>query len=161
MAKQANVVQDGVEQVREAVRLVDQRFRRIQKQVESRRRRLAKEVTTRRRILEKRAQRELGRLQKQIQKQPLVKRADFERFAGFEARIETVQPVAGRKRFRGRLMGVTGEDVRLREPAKDGAQKAQADDMDNETRVPLAAIARAKLVLTDELIAATQTTKRV
>ena len=85
---------------------------------------------------------------------PLVKRADFERFAGFEARIETVQPVAGRKRFRGRLMGVAGEDVRLREPEK----AAGAED---ETLVPLAAIARAKLVLTDELIEATQTTKRV
>ncbi len=85
---------------------------------------------------------------------PLVKRADFERFAGFEARIETVQPVAGRKRFRGRLMGVAGEDVRLREPDK----AAGAED---ETLVPLAAIARAKLVLTDELIEATQTTKRV
>jgi ribosome maturation factor RimP len=85
---------------------------------------------------------------------PLVKRADFERFAGFEARIETVQPVAGRKRFRGRLMGVAGEDVRLREPDK----AAGAED---ETLVPLAAIARAKLVLTDDLIEATQTTKRV
>lgn len=85
---------------------------------------------------------------------PLVKRADFERFAGFEARIETVQPVAGRKRFRGRLMGVAGEEVRLREPDK----AAGAED---ETLVPLAAIARAKLVLTDELIEATQTTKRV
>lgn len=85
---------------------------------------------------------------------PLVKRGDFERFAGFEARIETVQPVAGRKRFRGRLMGVTGEEVRLREPAK----AAGAAD---ETLVPLAAIVRAKLVLTDDLIAATQTTKRV
>jgi ribosome maturation factor RimP len=85
---------------------------------------------------------------------PLVKRADFERFAGFEARIETVQPVAGRKRFRGRLMGVTGEDVRLREPAK-------AESAGDETLVPLAAIVRAKLVLTDELIEVTQTTKRV
>lgn len=85
---------------------------------------------------------------------PLVKRADFERFAGFEARIETVQPVAGRKRFRGRLMGVAGDDVRLREPAKTA-------DAEDETLVPLAAIARAKLVLTDELIEATQTTKRV
>lgn len=85
---------------------------------------------------------------------PLVKRDDFERFAGFEARIETVQPVAGRKRFRGRLMGVTGEDVRLREPAKTA-------DVADETLVPLAAIVRAKLVLTDDLIAATQTTKRV
>lgn len=76
MAKQANVVQDGVGQVREAVRRVDQGFRRIQKQVETRRRRLAKEVTSRRRVIEKRAQRELGRIQKQIQKQPIVKRAE-------------------------------------------------------------------------------------
>ena len=76
MAKQASVVQDGVDQVREAVRRVDQGFRRIQKQVETRRRRLAKEVTSRRRLIEKRAQRELGRIQKQIQKQPIVKRAE-------------------------------------------------------------------------------------
>jgi ribosome maturation factor RimP len=85
---------------------------------------------------------------------PLVKRDDFERFAGFEARVETVQPVNGRKRFRGRLMGVTGDEVRLRETAKAGAEA-------DETRVPLAAIAKAKLVLTDDLIEATQTTKRV
>lgn len=85
---------------------------------------------------------------------PLVKRTDFERFAGFEARIETLQPVGGRKRFRGRLMGVTGDDVRLREPEK-------SEDPDEETRVPLAAISKAKLVLTDDLIAATQTNQRV
>ena len=85
---------------------------------------------------------------------PLVKRDDFERFAGFEARVETVQPVNGRKRFRGRLMGVTGDEVRLRETAKAGTGAA-------ETLVPLAAIAKAKLVLTDDLIEATQTTKRV
>ena len=87
MAKQANVVQDGVEQVREAVRRVDLGFRRIQTQVESRRRRLAKEVTSRRRLIEKRAQKELGRIQKQIQKQPLVKRAEALR-AGATERIE-------------------------------------------------------------------------
>ena len=87
MAKQANVVQDGVEQVREAVRRVDQGFRRIQKQVETRRRRLAKEVTSRRRLIEKRAHKELGRIQKQIQQQPLVKRAEALR-AGATERIE-------------------------------------------------------------------------
>ena len=76
MAKQASVVQDGVEQVREAVRVVDQGFRRIQKQVETRRRRLAKELTSRRRVIERRAQQELGRIQKQLQKQPIVKRAE-------------------------------------------------------------------------------------
>jgi hypothetical protein len=87
MAKQANVVQDSVDQVREAVRRVDQGFRRIQKQVETRRRRLAKEVTSRRHLLEKRAQRELGRIQKQIQKQPIVKRAEALR-ADASERIE-------------------------------------------------------------------------
>ena len=89
MAKQANVVQDGVDQVREAVRRVDQGFRRIQKRVETRRRRLAKEVTSRRRLIEKRAQKELARIQKQIQKQPLVKRAEAFR-AGASERIEGV-----------------------------------------------------------------------
>ena len=84
MAKQASVVQDGVEQVREAVRVVDQGFRRIQKQVETRRRHLTKELTSRRRLIEKRAQRELGRLQKQIQKQPIVKRAEAFRVGASE-----------------------------------------------------------------------------
>jgi hypothetical protein len=87
MAKQASVVQDSVDQVREAVRRVDQGFRRIQKQVETRRRRLAKEVTSRRHLLEKRAQRELGRIQKQLQKQPIVKRAEAFR-ADASERIE-------------------------------------------------------------------------
>lgn len=76
MAKQASVVQDGVDQIRQAVRRADRELKKIQKQVEARRRRLAKEVTTRRRTIEKRAQRELDRLQKQIQSQPLVKRAE-------------------------------------------------------------------------------------
>lgn len=41
---------------------------------------------------------------------PLVKERDFERFVGHEARIETREPVAGRRRFRGRLEGL-GEGV--------------------------------------------------
>ncbi len=80
---------------------------------------------------------------------PLVKAADYERFAGFEARLETVQPIAGRKRFRGRLLGLAGAEVKLR--LEDGS----------DTHVPLATIAKAKLVLTDELIEATQSGKLV
>jgi ribosome maturation factor RimP len=73
---------------------------------------------------------------------PLVKKADYDRFAGFEARVETSEPVSGRKRFRGRLLG-TGEDtVRLKL------------DTGEDVEVPLARISKAKLVLTDELIAA-------
>ena len=73
---------------------------------------------------------------------PLVKKDDYERFAGFEARLETTQPVAGRKRFRGKLLGAVSDAVRVKL------------DTGEEVEVPLAQIAKAKLVLTDELIAA-------
>ena len=74
---------------------------------------------------------------------PLLKREDFARFTGFEAKIELSAPQAGRRRFRGRLLGVDGDAVRI---LADGAELA----------LPLAAVVRAKLVLTDELLAAAQ-----
>jgi ribosome maturation factor RimP len=74
---------------------------------------------------------------------PLVRPEDYDRFAGFEARIELSQPLSGRKRFRGRLLGRAGDSVRL--IAETG-----------EVHVPLSAIARAKLVLTDDLLALAQ-----
>lgn len=73
---------------------------------------------------------------------PLVKLGDYERFAGFEAKIETDKLVDGRKRFRGRLLGVEGETVRI--------QTAE-----NIAELPFRDIRRGKLVLTDELMAAT------
>jgi ribosome maturation factor RimP len=73
---------------------------------------------------------------------PLVRPDDFARFAGFEAKLETRAPVDGRKRFRGRLMGLEGDRVRI----------ATAE---GESLLPLVEVQRAKLVLTDELIAAT------
>jgi hypothetical protein len=87
MAKQANVMQEGVDQIRQVVRRADREIKKLQKQVESRRRTIAKQVTTRRRTIEKRAQRELDRLQKQLQRQPLVKRAEAIR-ADAQERIE-------------------------------------------------------------------------
>jgi ribosome maturation factor RimP len=74
---------------------------------------------------------------------PLVRREDFARFAGFEAKIELTAPVDGRRRFRGKLLGVEGDDVRV---LVDAAPVA----------LPLATVVRAKLVLTDELLAASQ-----
>ena len=75
---------------------------------------------------------------------PLVRAADFERFAGHEARIETRRPLDGRRRFRGRLLGLSEARVRL----------AMKDD--GEAAIPLAEISAAKLVLTDRLIAEAQ-----
>jgi ribosome maturation factor RimP len=72
---------------------------------------------------------------------PLVRRKDWERWTGHLARIELSEPVEGRKRFKGVLLAVDGEDVRVR--LEDGV----------EVRLPLAHVARAKLVLTDALVA--------
>src|SRR5690606_18859 len=48
---------------------------------------------------------------------PLVRRSDFDRYAGHLARIEMETPVDGRKRFRGVLTGTEGESARLRRDA--------------------------------------------
>ena len=78
---------------------------------------------------------------------PLVRRADYERFAGFEARLETELPIDGRRRFRGRLLGLADDHVRLALP-------------EGELAIPLNAIKKAKLVLTDDLLAAAQMERR-
>jgi ribosome maturation factor RimP len=74
---------------------------------------------------------------------PLVRREDYERFRGHEAKLELAAPIEGRRRFRGKLLGVEADRVRLNL----GAEVVE---------VPLASIQRAKLVLTDELLAAQQ-----
>ncbi len=74
---------------------------------------------------------------------PLVRLGDFDRFSGFEARIETAESLRGRKRFRGRLLGVQGETVHIRTE-------------DGECALPFSGIARAKLVITDDLLSASR-----
>lgn len=73
---------------------------------------------------------------------PLVRADDFERFAGFVARVELGRPLDGRRRFTGRIIGVEDGQVRLRLETED------------DVGLPIADILRAKLVLTDDLIAA-------
>lgn len=75
---------------------------------------------------------------------PLTRLRDFRVWAGFEARVEMAVPHHGRKRFRGRLRGVEGQEVLL-----------QTLEDEEILRLPFAEMSRAKLVLTDELIAAT------
>ena len=41
----------------------------------------------------------------------LYKRADYERFAGSLAKLKTSSPIGGQRNFRGRLLGVDGDDV--------------------------------------------------
>jgi len=72
---------------------------------------------------------------------PLTRPKDFTAYAGFEAKVETRLPVAGRRRFRGELGGLAGDAVVM---TVDGAN----------VQIPLSAIGAAKLVMTDELIEA-------
>ena len=76
---------------------------------------------------------------------PLVRKSDFEHFAGHLAKIEMEIPVSGRKRFRGVLAGVEGEAARLQ---LDDAAEGQ----DTEIMLPIPDMGEAKLVLTDELV---------
>jgi ribosome maturation factor RimP len=71
---------------------------------------------------------------------PLTRPADYDRFAGLEAKVELNRLVDGRRRFRGRIIGLFDGAVRI----------------DSESRIaefPFEDIERAKLVLTDELLA--------
>ncbi len=76
---------------------------------------------------------------------PLVRRSDFDTWAGHVAKIETAYLVEGRKRFRGHLIKVEGNAVLLR---RDNAATGE----EKEISVPLEAISAANLVLTDELV---------
>jgi len=73
---------------------------------------------------------------------PLVRASDFEAWRGWHARLETKEPIAGRRRFRGILQGMAEGEVRL----------ALEDGRGEEIRLPLAALAEARLVLTDALV---------
>ena len=74
---------------------------------------------------------------------PLVRAEDYDRFSGFEAKIEVMMPIDGRRRFRGRLIGTAEGAIRLL-------------TMAGETQLPLDTVVRAKLILTSDLMAARQ-----
>ena len=71
---------------------------------------------------------------------PLTRLKDFENFEGYEAKIETTELIDGRRRFKGQLAGIDGNDVLIN--VEEGTIGLQFDWLSD-----------AKLVLTDELIA--------
>ena len=79
---------------------------------------------------------------------PLTRKKDWNRYAGHAAKAEIGMPVDGRKRFSGVVLGADDTHARMR--LDDGGEVA----------LPLADIRKAKLVLTDALIAATATPNR-
>lgn len=74
---------------------------------------------------------------------PLTRLGDFERFAGHQARVEMDAAVEGRRRFIGRLCGLEGSDIAI-------------ETEEGKALLPFTGLSRAKLLLTDELLAASQ-----
>ncbi len=70
---------------------------------------------------------------------PLTRLKDFETFEGYEAKLETADLIDGRKRFRGVLAGIDGDEVLIN--VEEGT-----------IGLNFGWLADAKLVLTDELI---------
>lgn len=101
---------------------------------------------------------------------PLVRRSDFAAGAGHLVKIEMAVAHEGRKRFRGVILGVDGEQVRVApaESKKDIAERKRAEkkssvadaSSDDSLAAPMAGdvmlnmedIAEARLVLTDALV---------
>ena len=71
---------------------------------------------------------------------PLTRLADFDRWEGYEARLEMDEAVDGRKRFKGILAGTEGSEVLIE--VDEGTIGLEFDWLSD-----------AKLVLTDELVA--------
>ena len=71
---------------------------------------------------------------------PLTREKDYLRWTGHVARMETTEPIEGRRRFKGTLLGLENGTIRMK--LDDG----------KETDVPLRSVSRAKLELTDALL---------
>lgn len=69
---------------------------------------------------------------------PLTKLKHFERWKGYEIKLETEDKVENRKRFKGKISDVVNENIVL-----------TTDDM--QYTIPFALVSKAKLVVTDEL----------
>jgi ribosome maturation factor RimP len=72
---------------------------------------------------------------------PLTRLKDFQAYAGYEARLEIDRLAENRKRFRGVLAGVEGDDVAI-----------DLEGEDETTLIPFAWISDAKLVITEQLL---------
>jgi ribosome maturation factor RimP len=72
---------------------------------------------------------------------PLTRLKDFATYEGYEARLELDRMAEGRKRFRGQLAGVDGDNVAI-----------DLEGEEHTALIPFAWIIDAKLVLTDQLM---------
>jgi ribosome maturation factor RimP len=70
---------------------------------------------------------------------PLMRIEDFERFVGFDVKVETAVPVSNQRRWKGVIQAINGDEITL------------ATDQ-GEAKLKFSALSDARLVLTDKLI---------
>lgn len=77
---------------------------------------------------------------------PLTRKKDFERWLGFDAKVEMNFALDGRRRFRGVLKALEGDTICM-----------ETDE--GPVELALGDVSKAKLVMTDDLLAATNADK--
>ena len=78
---------------------------------------------------------------------PLVRPKDFQRYAGFTAKLQTHLPIDGRRCFKGKILGFSDEKQEI---------SIKTDDVAEQCIIAMDNLETAKLVLTDELLASTK-----
>jgi len=75
MSEQTSFVNEGVDRVTSVFRSIDGELRRVQKQLQTRRKSFEKQLASGRRDIEKQTRKQVKRLQTELRKSPLIKRA--------------------------------------------------------------------------------------
>ena len=76
MTEPETVTEVRESRINEAVQFLDDEFQRVQRELNERRKSLEEEFASKRKTVEKRTRKELKRIQSELKKNPIVKRAD-------------------------------------------------------------------------------------
>ncbi len=85
---------------------------------------------------------------------PLTRMKDFEDFKGHLVKAELIEALDGRKRFRGILDGMEDGHVMIADESTPVDAEASDENQEMVWGLPFEAIAEARLVMTDDLVAA-------
>jgi len=95
MAEQTSFVNEGMDRVTSVFRSIDGELRRVQKQLQTRRKSFEKQLASGRRDIERQTRKQVKRLQTELRKSPLIKRAQSLRGEATEQIDTAVERVLG------------------------------------------------------------------
>ena len=95
MTEQTSFVNEGMDRVTSVFRTIDGELRRVQKQLQTRRKSFEKQLSSGRRDIERQTRKQVKRLQTELRKSPLIKRAQNLRGEATEQIDSAVDRVLG------------------------------------------------------------------